>query len=160
MCIYSCKRTIGLLRDCENFADGSFAALIVNIQILRIYCGGHTAHTAHLAGVPLLLLLPLPLLLSEHVAVPAEDTINVLLAAIPMSYLLLLNMSLSPLSRSLSWLNTAAVTALRSLLDPGPYTPAAVPRPGGGYIFISIYTYVYTVSPAGLEVPPTRAQVG
>ena len=56
-----------------------------------------------------------------------------------MSYLLLLNMSLSPLSRSLSWLNTAAVTALRSLLDPGPYTPAAVPRPGGGYIFISIY---------------------
>ena len=60
-----------------------------------------------------------------------------------MSYLLLLNMSLSPLSRSLSWLNTAAVTALRSLLDPGPYTPAAVPRPGGGYIFISIYTDLY-----------------
>ena len=60
-----------------------------------------------------------------------------------MSYLLLLNMSLSPLSRSLSWLNTAAVTALRSLLDPGPYTPAAVPRPGGGYIFISIYIYTY-----------------
>ena len=106
--------------------------------------------------MPLLLLLPLPLLLSEHVAVPAKDVINVLLTAIPMSYLLLLNMSLSPLSRSLSWLNTAAVTALRSLLDPGPYTPAAVPRPGGGYIFISIYTYVYTVSPAGLEFPPTK----
>ena len=60
-----------------------------------------------------------------------------------MSYLLLLNMSLSPLSRSLSWLSTAAVTALRSLLDPGPYTPAAVPRPGGGYNFISIYVYTY-----------------
>ena len=52
-------------------------------------------------------------------------------------------MSLSPLSRSLSWLSTAAVTALRSLLDPGPYTPAAVPRPGADIFPIYTYFYLY-----------------